>query len=211
MCPLPNSTGSNSGGETSSQAGSSQKSFDKQFFKDLIKRADSVPLVTLLKHYGIKLDPQNRKITCPFPKHKNGRESTPSFWYYPDTNTFWCFGCKTGVGGSDFVSNIEGITRVRAAFKIIEMYSSEISVDDIEMKQGINYSERLEILMDFSDFVRQFVQTNLDDSSAISYIEKISFIFDKMNEKHSLDNNALKVLSEKLKIKVNQYKPCPQL
>ena len=59
-----------------------------------IKYANSLPLLSILAHYGVYLDESNRKIGCPFPSHKNGKEQTPSFVYYHNTNTFWCFGCK---------------------------------------------------------------------------------------------------------------------
>lgn len=214
MCPVSSTTRSNSDSETSGDDRPVKKftADDKQYFKKLIKKADSVSLPLILKHYNILIGPSNRKIICPFGnKHKNGRDNSPSFYYYPDTNTFWCFGCKTGTGCTDFVANLENISQVKAAYKILESYSSDVAVDDLESNIEINYSERLDIMMDFSNFIREFIQANLDDNYALTFIEKISFIFDKMNEKHTLDNNALKTLVVKLKLKVEQYKPCPQL
>ena len=206
MCPVPNTDRPASGSQTSGEVRTSQAvTATKQFFKDLIKRADSVSFITIAKHYGVRLDAQNRKVICPFSKHKNGRESTASFLFYPDTNSFWCFGCKTGTGCTDFVSNMENISKVRAAYKILELYSSEANeLGDAE--PAVNFSEQLEILMDFSECVRNFIQANADNEEAIQYIEKITSIFDRMYEKHSLDNGALRALSLKLKNKVQQYK-----
>lgn len=190
--------------ETRSESGNTgTPSPGKLFYKNLIKRADSVSLITVLKHYGYRIDAQNRKLVCPFSKHKNGRESTPSFQYYPETNTFWCFGCKTGRGATDFVANKEGISSVRAAFKILEHYSSEASADGAETDQAFNYSERLEILMEFSNFVREFLQTHSQNPESLTHIERISFSFDRMITLHSVDNDALRRFMLELKSRVN--------
>src|ERR1700684_4389287 len=82
---------------------------DRGDYKELIKKANSVPLPTILKHYGHHIDAYNRYIICPFSFHKGGRENGGSFCYYPDTNTFWCFGCKTGTTPVSFVSNKENL------------------------------------------------------------------------------------------------------
>lgn len=207
MCSLSNINRSDSLCPPSSEIGDAQTALaNKQFYKDLIKKADSAPLLSVFKHYGLRIDAQNRKAICPFPKHKNGRESTPSLWYYPNTDTFWCFGCKTGVGCTDFVSSIENISRVAAAYKIIESYGSELAIDDLEPEHSINYSERLEILMNFSNFIRTFLVSNKDDRMSMLYGERITGILDKMNEKYSLENDALQSLIEKLKNKIIKYK-----
>lgn len=204
MRTLPDKTGFDGYSEVGSENRASElSSSDKFFYKNLIKRADTVSLITILKHYGYRIDAQNRKLICPFSKHKNGREGTPSFQYYPDTNTFWCFGCKTGRGPTDFIANKEGISTVKAAFKILEFYGSEASSDGIEIDQVANYSERLEILMEFSNFIRERIQLCQDNAAMLAQIEQITFSFDKMNEKHTLDNSALRRFMLELKTKVN--------
>lgn len=190
--------------ETRSESGDiGTPSPGKLFYKNLIKRANSVSLITILKHYGYRIDTQNRKLVCPFSKHKNGRESTPSFLYYPETNTFWCFGCKTGRGATDFVANKEGISSVRAAFKILEYYNSEASIGGAGTDQAFNYSERLEILMEFSNFVREFLQTYSQSHESIAHVERITFSFDRMMELHTVDNDALRRFMLELKSRIN--------
>lgn len=176
---------------------------NKQLYKNLIAKANSVSLSIILKHYGYRIDTQNRKIICPFHFHKNGKEGTPSFQYYPDTNTFWCFGCKVGTGATDFVASKEGISIFRAAHKIIESYASEISITDSEIDSSLRYSERLEILMEFSNFIREHLQSKMYSFDDVSNVEKITFSFDKMIEYHTIDNDALRRLVFELKSRFN--------
>lgn len=202
MHSLSNFTGSNSSSRVSSPSGSSQADVErKQRLNALIQQADTVPLITLFRHYGIRFDSYTNKLICPFTKHKNGQESTPSFRFYPDNNSFWCFGCQTGRSSTDFVANMEGISRPQAARRILELYASEVSEDLVAIQQP-NYSERLGILMDFANHIREQLQANKDDPTMVTYLEGITEVFDKMNQEYALSNSSLRVLADKLKSKV---------
>ena len=65
-------------------------SFDREGLKETFNKANSAELIEIISKY-IMLSPGQFKISCPFLDHKGGRESTPSFNIYPETNTFWCF------------------------------------------------------------------------------------------------------------------------
>src|ERR1700734_14629 len=104
MSILSDQTGPVGYGEVTRQAGNTQSPHDRQNIDQiLINKANSVPIVYLLKHYGVRIDPYSNKATCPFKSHKNGRENTPSFKVYEDTNTFKCFGCGRGGKLTHFV------------------------------------------------------------------------------------------------------------
>lgn len=212
MSSIPNPSGSESPGEKSGETRDFKSPAEaKQFFKDLIAKANSVPITQVFKFYGIKISEQNRKIICPFnTKHKEGRDGTASFLFYPETNSFWCFGCKTGTRCCDFVAAKENISRAKAAYKIIDLYGSDATIDNGENEYAIDYPERLEILIEFSDFVREFIQVNKDNSEALKYVETLTAAFDKMNSKHKLDNAAIKSLILKIKGKVSEYTSCHQ-
>ena len=49
-------------------------------------------IVTICQQKGIKLHPHGRyyKTSCPTPHHE---DKNPSCAIYPDTNTWYCFGC----------------------------------------------------------------------------------------------------------------------
>lgn len=204
MRNLQSSDGSFGYGETSGEDGDTESSSSsKDYNKNLILKANTVPLIKIFKHYGIRLDDNSRKIICPFPSHKGGREMTPSFYYYANTNTFWCFGCKVGVYGCDFVSAMDNINKYYAANKILDLFNDDSDDDNILDKE--NFSEKLEIMMSFSNFIRKFIENNSDDKS-IDFIERICRVYDSMNLKHNLSNEALLAMINQLKDTIVNYK-----
>lgn len=206
MRHLSSSTRSNSVSETSSEDGDIATSFTgKDFYQDLIQKANTVPLVKLFRHYGLRLDDNNRKITCPFSSHKGGRENSASFNYYPQTNTFWCFGCKIGVHGCDFIAGMDNCNKVKAASKILDLFNADADDDNVLDRQ--NFSEKLEIMMDFSNLIREFIQIN-SDAKDLVFIENICRVYDNMNLKHNLNNDALRSMIKQLKEEISSYKPC---
>jgi len=177
-------------GETSWETGdTTDASTRKAFFKNLVDRANSVPIVKIFKSYGLRLSEYNKDTICPFLDHKGGRESSASFTYYPPTNSFFCHGCRKGIYGTDFVVAMDGIPRAKAAYKILELFGGDVD-DDVEF-ETLDIAERLEIMMEFSNRVRDFRQDNTDEKSLV-FIENICQIYDDMNNKHKLDNESLR-------------------
>jgi len=172
--------------------------------KDLIRQANSISLVNIFKHYRIKLDELNKKICCPFKSHKNGRESTPSFNFYPETNSYYCFGCKKGNRPCDFVSEIENIDVFKAAAKILYLFGTDLNLEDIEIIDRQNYSEKLDIMLKFSEAIRNFRKEHINNESE-KFIERLCKIYDDLNEKHELTNKALELVVNKLLEKINRY------
>jgi hypothetical protein len=205
MYKLSDSLGSVGDSEVSRYYGdSTEVTTGKKYYQDLIRKADSIPIVKLFRHYRLRLDDNNRKIICPFSSHQGGRESSPSFYYYPNTNSFWCFGCKTGVRCCDFVSNVDKISRVKAAFKILELFKSDVDEDAILIDRE-NFSEKLEIMLMFSSKVREFRRNSADEKS-LQFIEELCAVYDAINVKHSLNNEALRSVVDQLIEKINSYK-----
>lgn len=103
---------------------------------------------------------------------------------------------------------MENISKYKAALKIINLYGvGELA--DIEYEQE-NFSDKMKLYMEFSDYVYEFIQHNIDNASALKYIEKITWIFDKQNSKCKLSNDALESLIFKLKDQIDRYS-CQQL
>lgn len=200
MRNLSNKNGSISYGETSWETGDTATTTErKRFFTNLINKANSIPILKVFKLYNLKISKYNREIICPFLHHKGGRENSASFYYYPDTNSFWCHGCRTGLFGTNFVANMDKIPLIKAAYKILDTFGSDIlDVDDEAGFETLDISERLDIMMDFSNCIREFRQKNTDEKSFI-FIEGICKVYDTLNNKHKLDNEALKQLVSKLK------------
>lgn len=205
MHNLPNKTGSISNGETSWEDGDSRTpSEGKSYLKKLINSANSVSLLKIFNHYGLNINEYNKKIVCPFSNHQNGRERTPSFYYYFKTNTYHCFGCKQGSTPVDFVSYIENISKEKSALKIIEIFNSDVDENSIFNRES--FDERLDIMMKFSNFIRNFKRENLSEQSD-NFIENTCKIYDTLNAKLSLSNEALREFVETLLIQgISKYK-----
>jgi hypothetical protein len=206
MRPIPDPAGFISPSTSSGETGDITTSFTgKDHYQELIDRANTVPLTRIFKLYHLRIDEHNRKITCPFKSHKGGRETTPSFWFYPETNSFRCYGCGIGhkqTHGCEFIAAMEGISRVKAANKILDLFATDVDEDNVLNKQ--DFSERLEIMMDFSSAVREFRQTHIDEKSQ-KFIEDMCWVYDQHNLKHDHNNEALRRIVEQLKDKITSY------
>jgi hypothetical protein len=204
MCKLQNTTRSDSHIESSGEDRDLTKAFTgKVYNKDLIKKVDTIPIVNIFKNYGLRLNEYNIKSICPIPTHKGGRESTASFYYYAHTNTFYCFGCQKGGGCCDFVSAMDKITKISAAYKILELFGDDVSDEDFPQE---NFVERFEMMRNFSDTVREFHQEHFD-KNAFDFIEKICWIYDSLTAKHKehLTNEALNKVVNDLVLQIKSY------
>lgn len=205
MCELSNTNRSISECPSSWEVGDITEAFTgKDYYQNLISQANSVSINKVIKSYKIRLLDGTTKITCPFKSHKGGRERTPSFQIFTHTNTFYCHGCSTGGKCADFVAKIDGISKVDAAYKILSLFES--SFDESTYSDLQNTEERLNLLINFSDIVRNFRQNHFDEKSEI-FIEDLCLIYDKMIAKHKLklDNDILKSIIGKLIYVMNSY------
>lgn len=212
MHNVSDTTGPDGYGETSGEDGNSSGTLTgKAFYQDLIRRANTVPLIHIFKYYGLFINESNRRAICPFKSHKGGRESSGSFWFYPETNTYHCFGCRQGCTGSNFVSIMDGIIISQAAFKIIKLFNGDV---DVEVTGGLtkeDMSEQLEIMMDFSNTVREFHQSFFDEKSR-AHIDEVCSVYDQVNLRHKrMTNEALRRIVDQLKKEITSYTSCHTL
>lgn len=187
MRALSNKSRSNNNGEISSEDGDSGESSEDYQWQDdyqsTIKKANKASLGDIFIHYNVNCSVSNKKARCPFPFHKSGKESTASFYYYPDTNTFWCFGCKTGTTPCDFVSKIEDVSKIEAANKIISNTFDKVvfSLD--------GYSDNSvckDTIIEFSNFIRNKMYTY---PHRLDKIDSICKSYDVLFYKYKLVNN----------------------
>lgn len=211
MRELSDNTGLDGYGEAPGEAGnSSATSPGKAFFQELIRKANTVPLARVFKYYNIRFSSYKTSIVCPFKSHKGGRENTGSFLYYPQTNSFYCFGCKIGgefAHACEFVAAMEGISRAKAAYRVLDLFRDDVDESGDNVYEGPNFSEQMEIQMDFANTVRNFRQNHFDEKSH-AFIEEKCRVYDDLNLKHKLDNEALRRIVELLKEEITSYKPC---
>lgn len=168
--------------------------------KILIRKANRTNINHLFDALNIKVDEYMKKCHCPFPYHQKDR--TPSFQFYKDTNSFFCFGCKTGGGPVELLSSLKGIPKEDAAQLILSKFGVNDPLADISH----NFQVKQQLLLEFSSLIKNFITDNLDDNLAIEYSERVCLIFDTVNSKHKLDNQGLKFLIEKLTFKLHQRK-----
>ncbi len=76
--------------------------FDDAFLMELRSRADVETIIS--SYVNIKRAGRISKGLCPF----HG-EKTPSFTVYPDTQSYYCFGCGSGGDVVTFIKNIENL------------------------------------------------------------------------------------------------------
>lgn len=215
MRKLSDTTGFIGYGETSWETGSpTEAPAGKVLYENVIRKANTVPLSVVFKHYNLYINQYHRVAICPFKFHKGGRESTPSFNYYHDTNSFRCFGCKKGhenAHACEFVAAMEGISKVKAAFRVLELFGDSVGDDDGEFFDYTNSEEALEIMIDFSNIVRDFRAMYQDEKSQ-KFIEGICRLYDELyarqNNKRKFKNEALRRSVEMLKETISNYKPC---
>jgi DNA primase len=67
---------------------------------------DMVSIYEQVSQDRVKRTPGGFISTCPFPDHS---DSTPSFVMYPDTQSYYCFGCNKSGKASWFKREMERI------------------------------------------------------------------------------------------------------
>lgn len=207
-------TKSDSGVSSSSKTGTieqatktNQEQLIKPPTKTIIEQASTIPIVSVLRLYGIKIDNGTRKIHCPFADlHKNGIDRSASFYLYSDTNSFYCFGCQSSGNGIHFVASIEGINRYQAAQKILNALENEIDIDNLQI-HSIDYAETTKILIEFANYIREKISNNAHNIQYIKFIDEICMAIDGLYERYApMTNETLRVIVDRLKKKVEEHK-----
>ena len=78
-----------------------------EYIAELSRRVDIVELVR--GYVQLKRSGRMEKGLCPF-----HNEKTPSFYVYPESNSFFCFGCNSGGDAITFVKQIQNLDYVEA-------------------------------------------------------------------------------------------------
>ena len=205
MHPLPNTDRSDGRSNLQGEGWNTEPTYDtKPISKEQIKQANSISIISVLGVYGIKINQYTKHIMCPFnQRHKDGQDKSPSFTIYSHTNSFWCFGCKTGSTPIDFVMNKRSINFHDAVIEILQILSNEINIDNIG-GSTIDFNQRLDILVKFSSFVREKISSS--NSLDLEYIENICATFDEFNRKYNknMTNDALQSIVDILQHKISE-------
>ena len=172
---------------------------EPQGISERIRKARSVNIRYLLKKYKIFVELNEDKIICPFIQHKNGKEKSPSFKIYDQTNSFHCFGCQRSGSVIDFLHYYEGISKLDAINKLLTIETVN-TVDIISNTE--DYDNKIKLLMDFSEQILGFKKLYSDEKSLL-YIENLCKVYDNINSK--LNSQALNELNILMLKKINKY------
>lgn len=91
----------------------------------------------LIQSYGLDLISESGgryKMRCPFHEEK-----TASMKVYPDTNTYFCYGCGAGYTVIDFVMNYESISYLEVIERFgknVDITSDKFIIEEINKKLG---------------------------------------------------------------------------
>ncbi len=102
---------------------------------DIEKVSEKVDIVSLALEYGLDLIQQtNGEYICVCPFHE---DINPSMRIYPQSNSFYCFGCQAGSSIFEFVMQMENIEFKDALYRLAERvgHISTFVLRDIEIHQ----------------------------------------------------------------------------
>ena len=163
----------------------------------LIREAGTVDLSGVFRHYGLELNAHTNSMCCPFPSHQ---DRSPSFTYYPGTNSFHCFGCKRSGGPVNLVSWLQNINKEEAAKLLLSSFESR----EVDASIFLKSKERESLHLIFSDLIRDFLKKHKTED-AFNLADKVCYVFDEANRKHSMDIDGLKLTIIKLRRVLNKY------
>lgn len=105
---------------------------------------------------------KNYFIKCPF--HRG--DDTPSLAIYPDSNTWYCFGCSAGSTIYDWLQKAEGLSFPEAVKKVVDITGSEVT-DCVESESVSFFKD-----MNIQDAEQTTERTQLDFDK--DYLQKYS-------------------------------------
>lgn len=101
-------------------------------------------ITELLDSYGLEMEPLGDKfrILCPF--HD---EVTASCTVYPETNSFYCFGCHEGGDLVKFISLYEGISIAQVRQRLTSISDLRHRLAYLDKKPTLDYTKETQLLV----------------------------------------------------------------
>ncbi|MBR2284809.1 MAG: DNA primase [Ruminococcus sp.] len=123
------------------------------------------PMEDIARSY-VSLKRSGRNYVCSCPFHS---EKTPSCYIYPDTQSFYCFGCGTGGDVITFIKQIENLTFMEAVKLLAQRAGLEMPSTDSRSDQ---LSHRRTRIYEMNRLAANFFYKNLvngSDRSGLKY------------------------------------------
>ncbi len=118
----------------------------------------------------VSLERAGRLYKCRCPFHQPDR--TPSFTVYPDTESFYCFGCQAGGDVITFVMKIENLSYIEAVKKLAERAGLPMPE---EVRKGDDFTRRKQRLYEMNKKAARFFFENLRGENGLEarqYLKK---------------------------------------
>ncbi len=131
---------------------------DERFIQELQDKIDIDQVIS--SHVNLKRRGKTLVGLCPF-----HNEKTPSFTVYPDTRSFYCFGCGAGGDVISFVRRIENLDYIEAVKSVAQMAGvsmPEDGYDDTLSKQ------RMRLLAANREAARYFNSCLMDEKNRLA-------------------------------------------
>ncbi|EGV08677.1 CHC2 zinc finger domain protein [Parvimonas sp. oral taxon 393 str. F0440] len=127
----------------------------KEKIEEIKEKADIISVVS--DYLSVKKSGRYYMGNCPFHSEK-----TPSFFLYPETNTFHCFGCGKHGDSISFVMELESLDYVSALKKLAEKFGIEL-----EYENSFNYIDKknLDKYYEMNEFVARFYYKKMMENS----------------------------------------------
>ena len=130
------------------------------------------------------------KCKCPNKEHKQGRESTDSFFINAKNNDFYCFGCNISGNVIQFYMLLEGCDYF-SAIEALHAYEKEVEDNEVKSEYKKIYAEEL---LELSDVVRTILKKNMIKNTE-EFLEKL----DLKQEEIKFDKDKIVNLTKKLR------------
>ena len=127
----------------------------KEKIEEIKEKADIVSVVS--DYLSIKKSGRYYTGNCPF-----HNEKTPSFFIYPETNSFHCFGCGKHGDSISFVMEIDSMDYVSTLKKLADKFGIQIEYDSSNnFSENKNYEDYYKI----NEFAARFYYKNMMENS----------------------------------------------
>lgn len=122
------------------------------FLQDLKLKTDISDVIST--YVTLKKRGNTQVGLCPF-----HNEKTPSFTVYPETQSFYCFGCGAGGGAIEFVKRIENLDYVDAVKSLAQRAGMQMPDDGYDDSLGKKRKKILEINRATARFYHSYMKT----------------------------------------------------
>ena len=135
-------------------------------------------LIDILHVYNVNLKRSGNKYKAFCPLHDD--RHTPNFFYFPETDSFYCFSCHKGGGALDFIAYKENMNKK----DILKLWNENIKLDIKINKKDFDYKK-------LSYMMLTLIARTLVKKDKIQELKKYDEMFNSANNYKNLYHNYI--------------------